>query len=66
MLFSSTVLAELMWYKMYSLVCVTLNKKNVDKPYHLLVDASSHTIAGVLTQLENDLIERPIAFFSWN
>ena len=28
---------------------------DVDKPYHLLVDASSHTIAGVLTQWENDL-----------
>jgi len=38
---------------------------DLNKPYHLLVDSSSHTIAGVLTQWKNDQKECPIAFFSW-
>jgi len=39
---------------------------DLDKPYHVLVDASSHTIAGVLTQWDNDQKERPIAFLVGN
>jgi len=38
---------------------------DLNKPYHLLVDSSSHTIAEVLTQWKNDQKECPIAFFSW-
>ena len=34
-----------------------------NKPYHLLVDASSHTIADALTQCDNDQKECLIAFF---
>ena len=36
-----------------------------DKEFNLLVDASSHTVAGALTQTTDDGIEHPIAFFSW-
>lgn len=31
----------------------------MDKPYHLLVDASDRTVSGVLTQIGDDGIERP-------
>ena len=36
-----------------------------NKDFSLLVDASDHTVAGVLTQSSDEGIERPIAFFSW-
>ena len=36
-----------------------------DKEFNLLVDASSHTVAGALTQTTADGVEHPIAFFSW-
>ena len=35
------------------------------KGFNLLVDASSQTVAGVLTQTIDDGIEHPVAFFSW-
>lgn len=35
------------------------------KGFNLLVDASSHTVAGALTQTADDETEHPIAFFSW-
>ena len=37
---------------------------NMDRPFHLLVDASDHTVSGALTQIGDDEIEHPIAFFS--
>ena len=35
---------------------------DLSKPFNILVDASDHTVSGVLTQ--GDDIERPIAFYS--
>jgi len=38
---------------------------NPNKDFNLLVDASSHTVAGALTQTSDDGTDYPIAFFSW-
>ena len=37
---------------------------NMNKPFHLLVDASDHTVSGALTQIGDDGIEHPVAFSS--
>jgi len=37
---------------------------NMQKPFQLLVDASDHTVSGVLTQVDDLGVERPIAFIS--
>ena len=37
---------------------------NLDKPFHLLVDASDHTVSGVLTQQDENGRELPVAFSS--
>ena len=37
---------------------------DMDKPFHLLVDASDHTMSGALTQIGDDGIEYPVAFCS--
>ena len=37
---------------------------DLDKPFHLLVDASDHTVSGVLTQQDEHGRELPIAFSS--
>ena len=36
-----------------------------NKDFSLLVDASDHTVAGVLAQPSDEGVEHPIAFFSW-
>jgi len=36
-----------------------------NREFNLLVDASDHKVAGVLTQFSDEGVERPIAFFSW-
>ena len=38
---------------------------DTNKEFTLLVDASDHTVAGVLTQFSDEGFERPIVFFSW-
>lgn len=37
---------------------------DLNKPFHLHVDASQHTVSGALMQVGEDEIEHPIAFFS--
>jgi len=37
---------------------------DMSKPFHILVDASDHTVSGVLLQVDDTGIEHPIAFYS--
>ena len=54
--------------KLKDAVCkATANRLSIilmDRLFHLLVDASDHTVSGALTEIADDGIERPIAFLS--
>ena len=37
---------------------------DMSKPFNILVDASDHTVSSVLTQVDENGVDRPIAFHS--
>ena len=38
---------------------------DLSKEFRLMVDASNHSVSGVLSQYSDDGVEHPIAFYSW-